>query len=92
MIHLPMIGEDIAIDIDVELENAAKHESHFNSLHEAWAVILEELDEVWTITKMKKRNRSAGELRKELVQVAAMAIKSIQTLDKYPERFVGGKV
>ena len=51
-------------------------------------MILEELDEVWDITKQKRKNRSAKELEKELIQIAAMAIKAIHSM----KNFVGGSV
>ena len=77
----------LAIKIDNELE-AAKRHGGFNSLHEAYSVILEELDEIWDITKLKKKDRDANEIKKELIQLAAMAIKAYNSV----ENFVGGKV
>lgn len=84
---LPNIGHQLAEDIDAEIHSAKKFPP-FYSLHEAYAVILEELDEVWEITKLKKCNRDREHLRKELIQVAAMAIRAINTMDY----FVGGDV
>jgi hypothetical protein len=84
---LPNIGNTVAEWIDLELHHAKKHGS-FPSLHEAYAVILEELDEVWDIVKLKKCKRDKEALRKELIQVAAMAIKAIHSLDN----FVGGEI
>lgn len=75
-------------EIQWEVERAKKHGEKFASLHEAYAVILEELDEVWDLTRMKRRDRDPNEIRKEMVQIAAMAVKAIQSLDN----FVGGKV
>lgn len=46
-----------------------------NSAHEAYAVLLEEVDELWTWVKVKQPNRSLPEMRKEAMQVAAMAIR-----------------
>ena len=60
----------------------------FASLHEAWAVLFEEVDEVWDITKQKRKDRDAEDLRREFIQCAAMAIKAIHSMDA----FVGGKV
>lgn len=85
---LPNIGHSLAEDIDDELARSKKHEITFRSLHEAYSVILEELDEVWDITKLKKRDRDKEALRKELIQVAAMAIKAILSIDNC----VGGAV
>lgn len=71
-----------------EVERAKMHGEKFASLHEAYAVILEELDEVWDITRQKRRERSAVELRKEFIQIGAMAVKALQSLDN----FIGGNV
>lgn len=87
-VHLPFIGNDLAIEIDDELMYSEKHGTAFASLHEAYSVLLEELDEVWDITRQKRKDRSKEDLRKEFIQIAAMAIKSIQSLDN----FVGGSV
>jgi hypothetical protein len=82
------IDERLVQEIGEELTRADKHEKKFNSLHEAYGVLLEELDEVWDITRLKKRDRSWADLRKEFIQLAAMAIKSIESL----ENFTGGTV
>ena len=78
----------ISLEIEAEVERAKMHGEIFASLHEAYAVILEELDDVWDITRMKRRDRSAVELRKEFIQIGAMAVKAIESIDN----FVGGKV
>ena len=67
--------------IDAELQRAEKHGSTFNTLHEAWAVLYEEVDELWEIVKQKQRKRSNSATREELVQIAAMAIKALQSDD-----------
>jgi NTP pyrophosphatase (non-canonical NTP hydrolase) len=87
-IYVPNITAEVAEDIDDEINRANRHGSAFSSLHEAYAIILEELDEVWDITKQKKKKRNALELRQELIQVAAMAIKAIHSLPN----FVGGEL
>lgn len=85
---LPQIGPRIAVEVDMELARALPHGRRFASLHEAWAVIEEEQDEVWDIVRLKKRDRDPEALRKELVQLAAMAIKALQSM----ENFTGGTV
>ena len=75
-------------EIQAEVLRAARHGAQFASLHEAYAVILEELDEVWEITRLKKRDREASKIRKELIQLGAMAVKAIESM----ENFVGGTV
>jgi hypothetical protein len=78
----------VSLEIEAEVERAQMHGVQFASLHEAYAVILEELDEVWDITRMKRRDRDPKALRKEFIQIAAMAVKAIGSIDN----FVGGKV
>lgn len=56
---------------------ATLHPGRQASLHEGYAVLLEEVDEVWDLVKMKAQDRPAGAVRKELIQVAAMAIRAI---------------
>lgn len=82
------IDAAILIDIVYEVQRAKAHGDKFASMHEAYAVILEELDEVWELTRLKKRDRDPEKIRKELIQVAAMAVKGLQSIDN----FVGGKV
>ena len=45
----------------------------FHNLHEAYAVILEEMDELWA--EIKKKNPNKNLVRAEAIQVAAMAIR-----------------
>jgi glutamyl-tRNA reductase len=75
-------------DIHLEVERANMHGARFASLHEAYAVILEELDEVWDIARQKRRDRDSEALRKELIQIAAMAVKAVDSMD----HFIGGCV
>ncbi|MFH5924582.1 hypothetical protein [Roseomonas xinghualingensis] len=46
-----------------------------NSAHEAYAVLLEEVDELWEHVKTKQSKRDIPAMRKEALQVAAMAIR-----------------
>lgn len=75
-------------EIHLEVERAKMHGEKFASLHEAYGVILEELDEVWDIARQKRRDRDPMEIRKEMIQIAAMAVKAIGSL----ENFIGGQV
>ena len=61
--------------VDKELIKAREMHGPVNSIHEGYAVILEELDEVWDEVKKKTKDRDLKHLLKELVQVAAMAQK-----------------
>ena len=44
----------------------------FHNQHEAYAVILEEVDELWDEIKKNQKNYDLAEQRKEAVQAAAM--------------------
>ena len=58
-----------------ELNVATQLHGPFNSAHEGYAVIKEELDELWDEIKLKRSERNPVNLREEAVQVAAMAIR-----------------
>jgi hypothetical protein len=47
----------------------------FNSAHEGYAVLLEEFDELWDEVKKNPTKRDPAAMRKEAIQVAAMAIR-----------------
>lgn len=85
---LPEIGNELAEEIDNEVRRSRMHGAAFASMHEAYGVILEELDELWDITRQKRRDRSREEIRKELIQLAAMAVKAVHSIPN----FVGGNV
>ncbi len=75
-----MITTKTRVLISFELDYSAKnYGDKFNSYHEGYAVILEELDEVWE--EIKKKEVDKEKLKKELTQVAAMAIKLMQQLE-----------
>lgn len=54
------------------------HPGDFHNLHEGYAVLLEEVDELWD--EIKKKKPSLEEVRKEAEQVAAMALRIIVEL------------
>jgi hypothetical protein len=76
---------EILLDsIGKEVRHARELHSPMNSLHEGYAVILEEMDEFWEEVKMnpKKlditaRERRINNMRKELVQIAAMCVRTV---------------
>ena len=79
----------ISEEARAELSRACALFSPFNSSHEGYAVILEELDELWDEIKNNKRPGTLDRQRKEAVQVAAMALRFIVMLDgKKEERDV----
>lgn len=60
-----------------ELQHALIKYKSFNSPHEGYAVILEELDELWELVK---KNGRRGEMQTEAKHVAAMAMRFITDL------------
>ena len=70
---------EILEDISAELHAANKLFPGFNSAHEGYAVLLEEVDELWDEVKKKKLNPAKA--YKEAKQVAAMGAKFMQFLD-----------
>ena len=77
---------NLLADICDEMARAMEQHGDFTNFHEAYAVILEELDEVWDHVKTKHPNPDA--MRKELIQTAAMCLKTILCLiDKENNEF-----
>lgn len=68
----------IAEDVLAELLSATKTNGVFHSYHEGWAIIKEEMDELWE--EVRKRDPDKERMRKEATQVAAMAIRFIHDL------------
>lgn len=64
--------------IDQELENATTRFDSFNSPHEGWAVIREELEELWEHVRANTgRERDA---MVECIQIATMALRYVYDL------------
>ena len=65
-----------------EVARASSKFPAFNSHHEGYAIIQEELDEYWDVVKGKAPQREEEALG-ELIQVAAMAIRGIMDLTSW---------
>lgn len=64
---------DVAGEIVQEyLRARAKHPTGMHSPHEGYGVLLEEVDELWD--EVKRREVDPAAMRKEAIQVAAMAL------------------
>jgi NTP pyrophosphatase (non-canonical NTP hydrolase) len=56
----------------------------FVNQHEGYAVILEELDELWDEVKKNQRNYDLAAQRKEVIQCAAMCLRFAAELTPEP--------
>jgi hypothetical protein len=72
---MPKIYARVLQDAGVELGKALKKYPRMHNGHEGYAVILEELDELKAEVWKKPKKRSVQKMRKEAVQVAAMALR-----------------
>lgn len=61
----------------IEATKASYSYPAFNSAHEGYAVLMEEIDELWEHVKTNQKRRDLAAMRKEAVQVAAMALRFI---------------
>jgi hypothetical protein len=78
------LSKETSEAIRIELESIPlKYRKPFNSTHEGYAVLKEEVDELWDEIKHgEKRNAETHKynIKKEAIQVAAMACRIIQEL------------
>jgi hypothetical protein len=65
---------DAIRDIWREFQKARERFAAFNSAHEGYAVLAEEVDELWDLVKGKRNPENAALMRKEAIQVGAMAL------------------
>lgn len=99
-----MTREPTLREVAAELERAERRFGPMASAHEGYAVVLEELDELWAEVKDNKRlpDEYRAAMRKEAMQVAAMALRFIvdccepetveQVLDHREQRLVRGEM
>lgn len=59
--------------VEAELIRASNLFGPFHSRHEGWAVLKEEVDELWDA--IKDKHSSLDDCRNEVMQVAAMAVR-----------------
>ena len=67
-----------------ELERANGMYKPFSSPHEGYAVLLEEMDELWD--EIKKKQPDKTRMLEEAIQIGAMAIKFIKSCCKEEAR------
>ncbi len=73
--------DNIFIDMCEELDKATEQYGEMHSAHEAYAIILEELDEFKAEVWKKSKDQDRKNMRKELIQVGAMCARAIIDLD-----------
>lgn len=85
---------NIQEEIDAELAKSKEHYGAFNSTHEAYAVLQEEVEELWDIIK-KNTERTYGTaewkskaLIPELIQIASVAKRIAIELENNEIKFV----
>jgi len=59
-------------EVKAELSRADENHAPYHSLHEAYAVLLEEVDELWEEVRKKRAVRDPEAIRHELVQIASI--------------------
>ena len=64
-----------------ELHSARIKFPNLNSAHEAYAVILEEVQEFWDECRKKDTDRDPKEMLSELVQISTMAQRAAEDLE-----------
>ena len=67
---------DAGVKAVTEAINAAKNWPRYASAHEAYAVLKEEVDEFWDHVKTNQKRRDLVAMRKELIQIAAVALRA----------------
>lgn len=71
--------------VEMEVKRAkSMFPADFVNQHEGYAVILEELDELWDEVKKNQKNYDLWAMRKEAIQCAAMCIRFATELTTLP--------
>lgn len=63
------------LEVREELTRASEMYDSFHNAHEGFAVLLEEVDELWEIIKLKPQNTQ--KIKQEAIQICAMAMRII---------------
>ena len=80
------IDEELAINLSEEFYEEFKRASHkfpaFASEHEGYAILLEEVDELWEAIKLNQKNpERLSKCRKEGIQVGAMILRFLHDME-----------
>ena len=69
-------------EIYEEMADASSKFPKFVSEHEGYAILLEEVDELWEVVKLNQKNPDRLKLcRKECIQVGAMALRFLHDME-----------
>lgn len=83
---LSALPHSLTEEVDAELARAESKFNPYNSAHEGYAVVLEELDELWQEVKKNDKDRDVGAMRTEAVQVAVTALRFVKDVcDRKPK-------
>lgn len=66
---------DATREAKAEAENIMNQWTQWNSAHEGYAILLEEVDELWDHVKTNQKKRDLYAMRNEAIQVAACALR-----------------
>lgn len=78
-----MIRDAIYKALNSELERSYRRfPLKINSFHEGYAILLEEVDELWAEIKKQEKDRDLRELKNELIQVAAVSLRMLNDLSE----------
>lgn len=69
------ILNEAVLDSVAEVKKASTNWPPFNSAHEGFAILKEEVDELWDHVKTNQKKRDLVKMRNEAIQVAAMALR-----------------
>lgn len=68
----------VLASVRCEIDRARRKHKPFNSLHETYAVILEEMEEFWDeVRRTQNGSTMPHDARNELIQIAAMAVSAV---------------
>ncbi len=71
----------VLYDVEQEVNRVEDKWPPFNSAHEGYAVLLEEVDELKAHVWTNQKRRNLPEMRAEAVQVAAVAVRFVRMID-----------
>lgn len=73
-----------------EYEQAASEHAAWHSAHEGYAVLLEEVDELWDEVRRKRTLRDPDQMRREATQIASCAIRFVKdVVGSHPRSMLG---